>query len=335
MSRHTLTEREAIALLERLFGRAPMSRRIAVAIGDDAAVLRSGRSSLLWTIDVSVENVHFKRGWLGFADVGYRAFQAALSDLAAMGARPLGALSSLVVSADVGRRELLALGRGQAEAAAELGCPIIGGNISRGSEISVTTAALGEAKRPVLRRGARPGDELWLVGDVGLARAGMLLLSKATARHRRLRAYEARAPTGRRDAGHICIQHWRRPRALISEGARLVGRATAIIDVSDGLAGDASRLADASEVRVLVDEVRLRSALQPELIAVCSALKIDPLDVALEGGEDYALLACGPSRRRPRSARCIGSVLSGSGAFLKREADRRLRRLGAGFDHLA
>jgi thiamine-monophosphate kinase len=138
-----------------------------------------------------------------------------------------------------------------------------------------------------------------------------------------------------RRAERVCIDRWRRPRALIAEGVRISGRASAMLDLSDGLAGDALRLAEASRVRLLVDEELLRAALRPELVSVCSALGIDALDVALKGGEDYALLVTSrPSRRLP-NARRIGSVVAGSGAFLRRAAGGRLSRLAGGFDHFA
>ena len=206
-----LDERQAIHLLEqalspaggdRTAGRA--KRRIQVGIGDDAAVLRSGEQPLVWTVDVCVEGVHFERRWLSLEDVGWRSFHAALSDLAAMGATPLAALSSLIVPRGISAAQLSSLGRGQGQASLTTRCPAVGGNISRGGQLSVTTTARGEAQRPRLRRPARPGHALWLVGDVGLAAAG----------HRLLHARQRRMLKGRAWAAErVCIEAWRRPRA--------------------------------------------------------------------------------------------------------------------------
>lgn len=311
-------ELEAIALLKRALG-AAKSSSVELGIGDDAAVLRLGRKRLVWTIDAAVDGVHFDRRWLSLEDVGWRSFQAAASDLAAMGATPIAALSALVLPKGTPSRTLSALGRGQAQAARALRCPLVGGNIARGSELSVTTTVLGESARPLLRSGARAGDELWIVGEVGLARAGLELLR--------------RGKRAGNDAG-ACIAAWRRPRALIAEGARLLGRARAALDLSDGLSGDAARLAEASGVRLVLEETALRRRLAPALVRVAAELGRDPLALALEGGEDYALLAAGPAAKRPTTAWRAGRVERGRGAFLE-SASGRAMALGPGFDHLA
>ncbi len=318
-------ESAAIELLSGLFAEgSPASKRIELGIGDDAAVIAPKGEPLVWTVDACIEHVHFDRRYLSLADVGFRSLSAATSDLAAMGARPLAALSSLVLPARFSKRELGELGAGQAEASRELRCPVVGGNISRGSELGVTTTVLGEAASTLRRSGARPGDELWLVGEVGLARAGLLLLSKGPRMQRTRRAA---------DAQQRCIFAWRRPRALITRGRSLSDRAHAALDVSDGLAGDATHLAEASGVSVVIDARRLERALPPELVSVAGLLGTDALSLALEGGEDYALLAAGPRARRPRWVRVIGRVEEGSGAVLKRPGQAP-RELHGGFDHL-
>jgi thiamine-monophosphate kinase len=293
-----------------------VARDVKVSIGDDAAVLRGRKTELVWTVDVCVEGVHFVREWLRWEDVGWRSLHAAASDLAAMGARPVAALSSLVVPRDLGRTELQALVRGQAQAARALGCPVVGGNLSRGQELSITTTVLGDASRPVLRTGARPGQELWLVGEVGLAAAGRLLLERG-------------------EGGRRCIQAWRRPRARIEEGQVLRSRAAAMIDVSDGLAGDLRQLADASRVKMVVEQPQLERALPVALSRAAESLGVAALDLALYGGEDYALVAAGLPRRRAAIARRIGRVEAGHGAFLEPASGHRIVALGDGFDHLS
>jgi thiamine-monophosphate kinase len=314
------TEAEAIALLGRLFARERGGRGIELAIGDDAAVVRVGGARVVWTVDTQVEGVHFDRRWLDLSDLGWRSFQAAASDLAAMGARPIGALSSLILPAGSTARELSAIGKGQAEAASALRCPVVGGNIARGSELSVTSTLIGRAaEAPLLRSGARAGHEVWLIGAVGLARAGLELLSRGLP----LSTAALRA----------CARAWRRPEALVARGAALLGRASSLIDVSDGLAGDLAHVATASEARAVIEHAALRRALPAELVVASAKLGEDPLELALYGGEDYALLATGRGARRPRFARRIGRIERGRGTLLEMAAGRA-EPLGGGYDHL-
>lgn len=318
------TEFALIAALARSFETASARRVARVGIGDDAAVLSVPRGALVWTVDASVEAVHFDRRWLSLEAVGRRAFHAAVSDVAAMGARPLAALSALVVPSSLRERDVLALARGQARAAAELACPIVGGNVARGGELSITTTVVGTATRPLTRRGARPGDELWLLGDVGLAGAGFRWLSS--------RKRPRRPSPELKRAVDAAVRAWSEPRALVREGRSLVGRARALIDVSDGLAGDAGHLAEAGAIRVVLEEGALRRALRRETVLVAAALGADALDVALRGGEDYCLVAAGPAAKRPRGARRIGRVERGRGVFLATQ-DGEIAPVSGSFDH--
>jgi thiamine-monophosphate kinase len=276
-------------------------------------------------VDTAIEGVHFRRQWLSLEDVGAKSFHAAVSDIAAMGGTPVAALSNLVVPKRMAASSVRAVATGQARAALELACPVVGGNLSRGRELGVTTTVLGTVKEPIQRSGARPGDELWLVGDVGLARAGLLWLS----RKRPTSTVEAGA--GVRRAVARCVDAWRRPRAMVREAAGLRS-AHAAIDLSDGLAVDAAHLAAESRARIVIEATRLRDVLTPALLSAAAALGADPLALALTGGEDYALLATGPSRARPRGARRIGRIEKGRGVFLE-SGGRTHRVKAAGFDH--
>ena len=248
-----LNEQERIALLAQRFGK-PAS---GVGIGDDAAVLEGG---LVWTIDAQVEDTHFRLDWLSWQDVGWRSFMAAASDLAAMGAMATAALTALVLGPTVNDEELGFLGDGQAAAAKALGIPIVGGNLAKGLETSVTTTLLGRVVKPVLRSGARVGEGVWLAGPVGFAATGMATLAR-----------------GVKDPAFAkCVEAWRHPRARVGLPAGTAG-----IDISDGLARDASHVANASNVTLALESPTLR--LPPRFDR-------DPLEYALFGGEDYALL---------------------------------------------
>jgi thiamine-monophosphate kinase len=317
-----LTEEFArIAWLSRLFSEGAPSKGITLGIGDDAAVLTPLSGKWVWTIDACVEDVHFRMPWLSGEDLGWRSYNAAVSDLAAMGARPVGALSSLALPANIDSKLWQGIARGQARAAKVLGCPVIGGNITRAAQISIHTTAVGQVKSPILRQGAQPSDEIWLVGNVGTAAAGLAVLMQQ--------------PESKWDAAmRGCVHAWRRPRALVEQGLALNGQANAAIDISDGLAGDARHVADASEVALVLDEHALERAILPRVKRVALGLGCSALDWALGGGEDYALLATGQPRRRPAFARCIGSVERGRGVWLEKTNGERIA-VQTGFDHFA
>ncbi|HXK16986.1 MAG TPA: thiamine-phosphate kinase [Polyangiaceae bacterium] len=311
-----------IAQLARELTDAPRSRAVELGIGDDAALLRVGKERLVVSVDDQIEMVHFDRHWLTSEDIGYRALQAAASDLAAMGATPIAAVVSLHVPRGFPAAELGRLARGQAQAARKLGCPVVGGNVARASQLSLTTTVLGRVLKPLLRSGGRPGDELWVIGELGLARAGLLLHQQQLRVPLRLRKVAARARAA-----------WARPEAQIAAGQRLVGRARAVIDVSDGLAGDVQHLAAASGVKAVVEARALTGLIAPELAVLADLLGEPGAALALRGGEDYALLCAGPGARRPAGAKVVGRIERGSGSELELETGQRFK-LGPGFDHL-
>lgn len=273
------SELARIALLRQVLEGGARSADVRVGIGDDAAVLGPA-PGLVWTVDAQVEGTHFRRDWMSWQDVGYRSVMAAASDLAAMAAEPFAALASLVLAPTVDDAGLGAIAEGQATASRELGLPIVGGNLARGTETSLTTTVLGRATSPLLRTGARVGDVVWVAGELGMAAAGLALLVSAAS---------ADDPSAR-----ACLSAFRRPRARLAAGLALAGRASAAIDVSDGLAGDAAHLARASRVTIALSAALLEAAASPALVAVATTLARAPLDLVIGGGEDYAVLACAP-----------------------------------------
>lgn len=311
------SELERVALLAARFG-AP-GPGVQTGIGDDAAVLTAPSGPLVWTIDAQVEGTHFRPDWVSWQDVGWRSFMAAASDLAAMGADPIAALSSLALGDGFDDAALEALARGQAEAASVVGAPIVGGNLARARETSVTTTLLGRVERAILRSGAHVGDGLFLAGAVGMAAAGLGLLE--------------RGGSDLQEPGvAACVRAWRRPRALIELGVAMRSVATAAIDVSDGLARDAWHVAQASGVMLVFDEAALRSHADDALNAGAAVLGRDPLDLMLGGGEDYALLVASPSPIEGFTR--VGSVISGpSNVSVQRVDGTRDALAPRGFDH--
>jgi thiamine-monophosphate kinase len=242
---------------------------IAVGIGDDAAVLALPRGdSLVASVDTSIADRHFREGWLTPREIGYRAVAAALSDLAAMAAKPLAVLVALAIP-DGLRSDVLEIGDGIGDAARVTGARIVGGNLSAAGELSITTTVLGSAYTVLSRGGAGDGDRLFVTGQLG---------GPATA----VRALER---SGRSAAINPAIRdRFARPMPRIAEGRWLADRGvTAAIDISDGLVADAGQLAAASRVHVAIDAERVPRMAGAEL------------DDALTGGEEYELLVTAPA----------------------------------------
>jgi thiamine-monophosphate kinase len=253
-------------LIERIarLARRPRAPGVVLGIGDDAALLRvRAGEDVVVSADAAVEGVHFRLDQETPAVAGARAAVGCLSDLAAMGARPLGLLLALALPPRTPERTALGLVRGVVGAARRNGAPLVGGNVTRAREIALTLTALGAVPRGrALRRDrGRPGDRVFVTGALGRS-----ALERARGRVR-----SAGAP--RLAAGRRLL------------GVRGVG---ACIDVSDGLAADLLQLARASGLAARVVPERL--PLSAGLAAACARLGRDPLSLALAGGEDYELL---------------------------------------------
>jgi thiamine-monophosphate kinase len=261
------------AIVDRLRHRLPGPPEGEVWIGDDAAVVGGNGGPLLLTTDMSIAGVHADLGLLGLGDLGWRAVAAAVSDIAAMGGRPL---SVLVAVAGPPATDIDDLYDGVARSVAAHGCHVVGGDLSLASEVMVTvtvTGRVGDGPGPVLRRGASPGDQLLLTGPVGASAAGL----------RRLRAEASTDAPGSRSTP--AVEAHLHPRARLAEGeaARMAG-ASAMIDISDGLAADLGHLVEASAVGYSLDRVPVAPGATVE--------------EALGGGEDYELVFAAPDADR-------------------------------------
>jgi thiamine-monophosphate kinase len=250
----------------------------AQGVGDDGAVLDVPTGSrLVVSTDTSVEGVHFRRAWLTPAEIGYRATQSALSDLAAMGAAPLGVLLALTVPENW-RSELTALAEGIAEATREAQAPIVGGDVTDGDRLALGITVLGHAAKPLMRSGARPGDVLYVTGALGGPGAALAAWEQGARRS----AGDVSAPASEPAPAHRA--RFARPQARLAAGQWLAAHgANAAIDLSDGLAGDVAHLAAASDVRCVLD-----------LGAVPTVAGVS-MDDALASGEEYELLVAAPA----------------------------------------
>lgn len=233
----------------------------ARGVGDDGAVLDvPPGEKLVVSTDTTVEDVHFRRPWMGAEEIGWRATQAALSDLAAMAARPLGVLVALTVPRGW-RAELPSLAEGIASATRAASAPIVGGDVTDGDRLALGITVMGHAAKPLSRAGARPGDSLYLTGALGGPGA----------------ALEAWLAGSEPDA--TSRERFVHPVARIAAGDWLArAGATAAIDLSDGLAGDVAHLAAASGVSCVLD------------LDAIPRLPGASVEQALRSGEEYELL---------------------------------------------
>jgi thiamine-monophosphate kinase len=294
---------------------------VRVGPGDDAAVLEGG-----WVVstDLAVEDVHFRRAWLTDTEIGYRAGAAALSDIAAMAVSPVALLVSIAAPRG-GTVDVEAVEAGLCAVARSVNASIIGGDISRSpGPLMLDVVALGRGSWPVQRDGAEAGDDVWVTGRLGASAAAVRAWEAGGEPSAELRAAFA-APTPRVEAARCLVEH------------EVVD---ALIDVSDGLAGDLGHVAAASGVRITIEagQVPLAPA------AVEAVGPEEALELALHGGEDYELCFVTDRgvvdqeyflSRHGLEVTRIGTVSEGSGVWLE-SVEGEVRELErGGFDHMA
>jgi thiamine-monophosphate kinase len=307
------------AIRRFLSSSGPLHAAVAMGAGDDASVLEGG-----WVVstDLTVEDVHFRRTWISDEEIGGRAVLAALSDLAAMAARPVAVLASVAVPRG-GRVDVDAVMTGVRGATEARGASLVGGDLSRSpGPLVLDVVVVGRSESPCSRAGSRAGDQIWVTGTLGASAAAVTIWEGGE-----------EPPAGLRDA-------YVRPSPRIPEALDLAanGVPRGMIDLSDGLVGDVGHLAAAGGVRAVVEVDRI-----PVSEAVVERLgHAVALEMALHGGEDYELCftaAAGSLDPVAWTAAAgvrvtrVGRMEEGSGVGLRtpdgevREADR------GGFDH--
>ncbi|MHC4252002.1 MAG: thiamine-phosphate kinase [Planctomycetota bacterium] len=300
-----------------------MHRGVKVGPGDDCAVIEgTGSDDIVFTIDEVVEGTHFRLSGKGLGpkargrDVGYKALAASASDLAAMGAEPVGAVAAAALRKGQAARLGKAIHTGLADAARDSGCPLVGGNVTgTKGPVTLTVACVGRVPkgRAFVRSGARPGDVLFVTGELG---------------------------------GSILGRHLRPvPRFAEARRARKLGGVRAMMDITDGLALDLSRLAEASGVGAEIEADAVPVSKAAKRLARRSEERTGKgaLAHALSDGEDYELLIAVDPRRADAFERGWGppTPLARVGVCLPRgrglllRSDGRARRLAPeGFRHL-
>jgi thiamine-monophosphate kinase len=287
---HSSSQKGEFDFIESLRQRVTLkSESLVNGIGDDAAVFRStaGKETVI-TADLLVEDVDFRRTTTPPYLLGHKALAVSLSDIAAMGARPLWSLISIGVPEDVWETDFVErLYDGLLDLANRYGVQLIGGDTSRTNEnIVIDSIVVGEcaAGNAVMRSGARAGDQIFVTGSLGAAAAGLRLIERG--------AHLAEQNLGDEDSqklDHMLLRQLRpEPRAgwgIVLGEERL---ATAMIDLSDGLSSDLNRLCTASGVGALIDSSLL--PVDNYVTELCGRRALDPLQLALHGGEDFELL---------------------------------------------
>lgn len=311
-------------LLARLFESLPQAPRGQTWSGDDAAVIEISGVRCLFATDAVVEHVDFDLAWATGADVGWKAVAVNASDIAAMGGRPTHAVATLSLTPEHDLETVDGVMSGLIEAAATYDVALVGGDITEAKDLAVSVAMVGEldGDEPVLRSGARTGDAICVTGALGGARAGYLLLTEG-------------APDTDDAAVAHCIERQLRPRARVDAGVVIARVASAMIDLSDGLARDLQRVVVASDTGCEIDLEAL--PIDPSV----AAADPDPLRAATVGGEDFELLfTCAPEdvdrvcrelEEIDVPVTRIGTVIEGA----RRMGDRDLREWVEGsWDHL-
>jgi len=293
-------------ILERIFPRLPEAQAALLGPGDDAAVLAAADGRYVVTVDMMVHGPDFRLAWSRPADLGWKAAATNLADVAAMGAVPTALVVAIAAppSTRVDVLEGIADGLRQGCELMAPGCGVVGGDLSASPSLTLSVTAFGDlqGRPPVLRSGARDGHVVALAGETGLAAEGLRLL------------FEQARSDGVPDPDGVARLRSRHPRALqaqlaptppIAAGAEAArAGASAMMDVSDSLALDASRLARASGVDLL-----LKGSLLDH-----TGRRLDDI---LYGGEDHALLATFPPEAPlPAAFRPIGRVAEGRGRVL-------------------
>lgn len=310
-----IREKSLIAHVRRLAG---AGRGVVTGIGDDCAVLQlPAGHQLLVTTDFTLENVHFRREWHPPEVVGWRCLTRGLSDIAAMGGEPRAAFLSLAVAANVSQKWVDRFLNGLLEAAEEFRTPLAGGDTAQsagGIQADIVVVGSVPGGKAVLRSGARPGDGIYVTGELGGSSAALERMRKGTVR-------PADYPRHFHPTARVKVGQWLRRRGL----------ASAMIDLSDGLSTDLSHICEESGVGAEIEAEALplaRVGRQKHRVA---------LELALHGGEDYELLFTSarkiPSRIGGVPVTPIGRITRATGMRLL-EAEGPMRKLAArGWEH--
>jgi len=285
------SEGELLELVASIF-QSESDERVLVGIGDDAAVVRSSCQQVI-TTDVAVEDVHFNKRWSNAFDIGRKVTAANIADVLAMGATPQYLVVALTLVGDEGLERVAELASGIKAEADKTGARVVGGDIARGSAISIAITAIGSVESAITRSGAQVGDGIYISSLPGWSAAGLHMLIHDIEPVHAVHA--------------MALNEFRAP--SLDYGIDFT-RAHALTDTSDALLISCQSIADASEVNLHIDPALLESAYEyKELALLAQSLGVDVFEWILGGGEDHVFLATGVDLPGIR----IGEVRQGSG----------------------
>lgn len=289
------SEATLIERLRELF-HTRLQSGVEVGIGDDAAVISASKSKLVVTVDMAIEDVHFRRAWSTPFQIGAKLTTANLADIFAMGAKPKYLLVAAAITETNNLDVVAELANGIRSVADKFEVEVIGGDLSKGEKMSLSITALGELDtNPILRSGAKVGDLVYVSALPGLSAAGLAILGRGLDRPR------------------YVVEAHLNPKLAVP-GA-LIAVATSMCDISDGVATDGSNIAKASEVDIeLSKQLILNAAGFSDLKELADELNEDVFDWILSGGEDHFFFATvDPKNAKNELGVQIGVVKEGKG----------------------
>jgi thiamine-monophosphate kinase len=302
------------ALIERL-AEKPTSRKIIKGIGDDAAVIKTGSRYLVFTTDTLVEGDHFSLKYFTPEQIGKKSVEINVSDIGAMGAEPKFFLVSLVLPEYIDVKIIENIYKGMRQKGDKYKIEIIGGNITHGKQLIIDIFMIGEVKKKnlKLRAAARPGDLIFVSGELGASTAGLKLFLK-----------------NKKGFNRIKKRHLE-PEAKFGKVRPFLKYINAMIDVSDGLASEVTRICEQSNTGAVIypDLVPIN----PETIKAAESCKENALDYALYGGEDFELVYTTPRKNENKvKGFMVGEITSEKGVrLLKDSREEPLSKHG--YDH--
>lgn len=286
------TESEVLALLAQVF--ASSHPDLEVGIGDDAAVIRTSNRTVI-TTDMAVEGVHFRLEWSSAFEIGRKITAANLADVFSMGAKPTFLVVAVSLTGNEDLEWIKNLAKGIAFEANLVGAAVVGGDLAKGAAVTITITALGEVADPILRSGAKVGDQIYLSSLSGWSRAGLAILEKGL-------PIES-------ESAKRAVAAFRAPTLNYAYAANLA-KATAMSDVSDSLMTQAEQMAAASNVKFDLDFNLFQASPEfAELRTLSEELNISIADLVLGGGEDHVFMATGEDL----PGLLVGNVSAGSG----------------------
>lgn len=292
-----MIESEA-GLVERLreLFQTSFAQGVEVGIGDDAAVVSASSNKLVATLDIAIEDVHFKSLWSSPFEIGAKLTTANLADLFSMGATPKYLLVGAAISEINNSEVITELAQGIRSVADKFEVSVIGGDLSKSEKMSLSITALGEiARDPITRSGASAGDLIYLSALPGLSAAGLAILERGL------------------DRPKYVVQAHLNPKLVAP--IKLMEVASAMSDISDGLVSDARNIARASKVDLNFDTNALEASPDfKDLGELATELGVDVYDWILSGGEDHFFIATVPEKYADKNLGIqVGKVVAGSG----------------------